>query len=363
VDGGAKAQVFLYPPTLHLNDSALAVGIRRDRVAYVIRNARPGPQVGRRPPEKTLSIAGRAIDSLIQTQGVGDLYRIYMVAKRGRRRARPHGPPHPPAGDHVPITELDARKATGPPRFEVKAPAGAPTSSSFSSTTSGSASRARSAARSACPRSSASRPPACATTASTPRPSARRRARPCSPGATTTPTTRGAVMELATAFPGYTGVRPRGVTTSRASSARTATHRGLRQVPRVPPGRSRKRDRSRAGRPAPASTSSTASSAARRTSGRPRALRRHHAVERRARRLPLHRGHGRPGDRWMQRPARAVARKPFYVYFAPGAAHAPHHAPKEWIAKYKGKFDQGWDGCARRPSRARRRSASSRRRG
>ncbi|HEU5310435.1 MAG TPA: arylsulfatase, partial [Candidatus Eisenbacteria bacterium] len=35
--------------------------------------------------------------------------------------------------------------------------------------------------------------------------------------------------------------------------------------------------------------------------------------------------------------------KPFYMYFAPGATHAPHHVPKEWIAKYKGKFDQGWD--------------------
>ena len=35
--------------------------------------------------------------------------------------------------------------------------------------------------------------------------------------------------------------------------------------------------------------------------------------------------------------------KPFFTYFAPGATHAPHHAPKEWIAKYSGKFDQGWD--------------------
>jgi arylsulfatase A-like enzyme len=35
--------------------------------------------------------------------------------------------------------------------------------------------------------------------------------------------------------------------------------------------------------------------------------------------------------------------KPFFIYFAPGATHAPHHAPKEFIAKYKGKFDQGWD--------------------
>src|SRR5262249_55627425 len=35
--------------------------------------------------------------------------------------------------------------------------------------------------------------------------------------------------------------------------------------------------------------------------------------------------------------------KPFFIYYAPGAAHAPHHVPKEWIAKYKGRFDQGWD--------------------
>jgi arylsulfatase A-like enzyme len=35
--------------------------------------------------------------------------------------------------------------------------------------------------------------------------------------------------------------------------------------------------------------------------------------------------------------------KPFFMYYAPGATHAPHHVPKEWIAKYKGKFDQGWD--------------------
>ena len=35
--------------------------------------------------------------------------------------------------------------------------------------------------------------------------------------------------------------------------------------------------------------------------------------------------------------------KPFFIYFAPGATHAPHHVPKEWTDKYKGKFDQGWD--------------------
>jgi arylsulfatase A-like enzyme len=35
--------------------------------------------------------------------------------------------------------------------------------------------------------------------------------------------------------------------------------------------------------------------------------------------------------------------KPFFVYYAPGTAHAPHHAPREWIEKFKGQFDQGWD--------------------
>jgi arylsulfatase A-like enzyme len=35
--------------------------------------------------------------------------------------------------------------------------------------------------------------------------------------------------------------------------------------------------------------------------------------------------------------------KPFFMYYAPGATHAPHHVSKEWIEKYKGKFDQGWD--------------------
>src|SRR5262249_37083095 len=35
--------------------------------------------------------------------------------------------------------------------------------------------------------------------------------------------------------------------------------------------------------------------------------------------------------------------KPFFIYHVSGSAHAPHHAPKDWIAKYKGQFDQGWD--------------------
>ncbi|MBT9584448.1 arylsulfatase [bacterium] len=46
---------------------------------------------------------------------------------------------------------------------------------------------------------------------------------------------------------------------------------------------------------------------------------------------------------WVRFQQALTPNKPFFVYFAPGATHAPHHVPKEWIAKYRGKFDQGWD--------------------
>ena len=46
---------------------------------------------------------------------------------------------------------------------------------------------------------------------------------------------------------------------------------------------------------------------------------------------------------WVSAQQALTPDKPFYMYFAPGATHAPHHAPKEWIAKYKGEFAGGWD--------------------
>ncbi len=46
---------------------------------------------------------------------------------------------------------------------------------------------------------------------------------------------------------------------------------------------------------------------------------------------------------WVRQQKALMPDKPFLVYFAPGAAHAPHHVPKEWADRYKGKFDQGWD--------------------
>jgi len=46
---------------------------------------------------------------------------------------------------------------------------------------------------------------------------------------------------------------------------------------------------------------------------------------------------------WVRQQKALMPDKPFFVYFAPGATHAPHHVPKQWIDKYKGKFDKGWD--------------------
>ena len=46
---------------------------------------------------------------------------------------------------------------------------------------------------------------------------------------------------------------------------------------------------------------------------------------------------------WIGQQKALIPDKPFFIYFAPGATHAPHHVPKEWADKYKGRFDAGWD--------------------
>jgi arylsulfatase A-like enzyme len=46
---------------------------------------------------------------------------------------------------------------------------------------------------------------------------------------------------------------------------------------------------------------------------------------------------------WIKYQKALTPDRPFFVYYAPGATHAPHHVPKEWITRWKGKFDQGWD--------------------
>lgn len=80
-DGGTITQVFLYPPSMRLREEAEAIGIKRDRSVYIIRNARLVPAWSE-TPRRTLPIAGRAVSSLIATQGIGDLYRTYLNTQR-----------------------------------------------------------------------------------------------------------------------------------------------------------------------------------------------------------------------------------------------------------------------------------------
>ena len=46
---------------------------------------------------------------------------------------------------------------------------------------------------------------------------------------------------------------------------------------------------------------------------------------------------------WVRQQKALMPDKPFFMYWAPGATHAPHHVPKAWSDKYKGRFDKGWD--------------------
>jgi predicted acylesterase/phospholipase RssA len=81
VDGGIMAQVFAYPVGISAQQMDDATGLQRDRTLYVIRNARLDPdwaQVER----QTMSVGGRALTSLIHSQGIGDLFRIYARAER-----------------------------------------------------------------------------------------------------------------------------------------------------------------------------------------------------------------------------------------------------------------------------------------
>ena len=59
--------------------------------------------------------------------------------------------------------------------------------------------------------------------------------------------------------------------------------------------------------------------------------------------LPLHRDMTDKAIRWVRQQKSLMADKPFFVYYAPGATHAPHHVRAEWSDRYKGRFDTGWD--------------------
>ena len=77
VDGGAIAQLFLYPPSINLGTS----GYRRERHAYVIRNARLDPDYAE-SERRTISIAGRAINTMLAASGQNDVLRTYFISQR-----------------------------------------------------------------------------------------------------------------------------------------------------------------------------------------------------------------------------------------------------------------------------------------
>jgi hypothetical protein len=76
-------QVFLYPANLSATArrEGIQVFTRRVRKAYIIRNARLDPDWAT-VERRTLTIAGHAISALIETQGIGDLYRLYLLAQK-----------------------------------------------------------------------------------------------------------------------------------------------------------------------------------------------------------------------------------------------------------------------------------------
>jgi hypothetical protein len=81
VDGGVTSQVFLYPAELDLREAAETVGATGTQTVYVIRNSDLHPHWSEVEP-RIGPVAITSINTLIRTQGIGDLYRIYLGAKR-----------------------------------------------------------------------------------------------------------------------------------------------------------------------------------------------------------------------------------------------------------------------------------------
>jgi arylsulfatase len=256
------------------------------------------------------------------------------------RTVLPIHEPHPPT-----ITTLDARDAKAPPRFEVKAPAGAPNivivliddigfghSSAFGGPI-GMPTLEKMA-------NNGLKYNRFHTTAL------------CSPtrvalltGHNHHANNAGAIMELATAFPGNTGVRPQTITTLAEilcqNGYSTAAFGKYHECPPWEVSVSGPFDRwpTRSGfdkfygfiggetnQWAPAIYDGVTRVEAPTTPG-------YHFTS----------DMTEKAINWVSAQKSLTPDKPFYLYFATGATHAPHHAPKEWIAKYKGKFSDGWD--------------------
>ena len=245
----------------------------------------------------------------------------------------------------APITELDARKATAPPRFDVKAPAGAPNvvvvliddigfghSSAFGGPI--------------------------------PMPTLERLANAglrynrfhttalCSPtrvalltGHNHHANNAGAIMELATAFPGNTGVRPQSITPMaeilRQNGYSTAAFGKYHETPPWEVSVSGPFDRwptksgfdkfygfigGETNQWAPAIYDGVV-----RVEHRPSADY-HFTTDMTDQAID-----------WVSAQQSLTPDKPFFVYFATGATHAPHHVPRAWIDKFKGQFSGGWD--------------------
>jgi arylsulfatase len=246
---------------------------------------------------------------------------------------------------YPPITELDARKAKPPPRFDVKAPKGAPNvvivliddigfghSGAFGGPISMPTLEKLAAGGLKYNRFH--------TTAL------------CSPTRTALLTghnhhanNAGAIMELATAFPGNTGVRPRTITTLaeilRQNGYSTAAFGKYHETPPWEVSVSGPYDRWPTGSGfdkfygfiggetnqwAPAIYDGTVRVEHKQSADY------HFTTDMTDQAI-----------NWVSAQQTLTPDKPFYMYFATGATHAPHHAPKEWIAKYKGQFSGGWD--------------------
>ena len=82
VDGGITSQVFVYPPYVDIEELAKKVGLKGMLEVYVIRNSYIEPKGRAVVPPKIKTIASSSISTLTRSQGVGDLYRIYLQAKR-----------------------------------------------------------------------------------------------------------------------------------------------------------------------------------------------------------------------------------------------------------------------------------------
>jgi hypothetical protein len=81
VDGGTSNQVFLMPSNFSALKIDKATKVKRSRTLYIVRNGKVGPEWSAVKPKLT-SIAGKSVSTLIKTQGIGDLYRMYVSAKR-----------------------------------------------------------------------------------------------------------------------------------------------------------------------------------------------------------------------------------------------------------------------------------------